>query len=451
MKTVNANGSWAAFGMAVFTGCLMMCAPVMATVAYTYENDGKTYIATVASDETAISQEAIAVLDSNAITNFVVCGTARLHVDKGSSYTGDVRVNKSVRLSAVNSLGVGPGTIYVTTNLLTMSGATVEKPVFFETLGQWGKNTGIPVWGPYTSRFKKKVEFNTGGLHIYPYKTSTLVFEGGFEGSGCITFRESEGGTVIFTNVPVKLTHDYPGNTSAGVGNPDASGFSRHFIFAVAGNSMKRFAHPTYPFSVGELKTTVDWAFNNSGMTMHFGNDSRWDLCGTEQRVGQFAPKFQTGNPSVITNSSATLATLRMGMMYGTSGYKSDIVFGGNLSVVFEGNIYTTIISNAMTATGGLVLDASGTLAFAESGSWANATNVTVRGNGKITIANPNALGRRANVNLKSNSSLEIASGVTVNVKTLTVGGVLQHRGDYTFGSGTLRVTHPCGFQLSIK
>ena len=71
-------------------------------------------------------------------------------------------------------------------------------------------------------------------------------------------------------------------------------------------------------------------------------------------------------------------------------------------------------------------------------------------GVGKITIANPNALGRRANVNLASNSSLEIASGVTVNVKTLTVGGVLQHRGDYTFGSGTLRVSHPCGFILSV-
>ena len=35
---------------------------------------------------------------------------------------------------------------------------------------------------------------------------------------------------------------------------------------------------------------------------------------------------------------------------------------------------------------------------------------------GKMKIANPNALGRRANVNLASNSSLEISSGVTVTV-----------------------------------
>ena len=70
---------------------------------------------------------------------------------------------------------------------------------------------------------------------------------------------------------------------------------------------------------------------------------------------------------------------------------------------------------------------------------------------GKIAIANPNALGRRANVDLYSNSSLEIASGVTVNVRTLTVGGVQQPRGDYTFGSGTLRVSHPCGFQMCVR
>ena len=65
------------------------------------------------------------------------------------------------------------------------------------------------------------------------------------------------------------------------------------------------------------------------------------------------------------------------------------------------------------------------------------------KGSGKITIANHNALGRRANVNLASNSSLEIASGVTNTVRTLTVGGVQQPDGYYTFGSGTLRVFKP--------
>ncbi len=457
MKTVDANGSRAAFGIAAFTGCLMMCAPVMATVAYTYENDNKTYVATVTSAETSISQEAINVLDSNAITNFVVRGTARLVVDKSSTFTGDVYALAPLRLSAANSLGVGPGKIYVTTNKLTTSGGTIDKEVYFDTLGLWGEQSGIGMWGGYgTATFKKKVTFSGGGFHIYPYVNARLVFEGGFEGPGCVTFREARGGTIVFTNTPIRLTHNYPCNTAAGVGEPDASGFSRHYIFAVAGNSLARFAHPDYPFHIGELKTTVDWAFDNSTMTMHFGHDSKWDLCGTEQRVGQFDVKVPTGNPSVITNSLATPATLHMGMIFthGNNTIPPNIRFGGNLSVDFCGNIWTTRVDHVMTATGDLTIEGNGGYAselwFMENGSWANSTNVTVKGNGKMKIANPNALGRRANVNLASNSSLEIASGVTVNVKTLTVGGVLQHRGDYTFGSGTLRVSHPCGTILCV-
>ena len=456
-KVAKTIGKWGKPTTSLFVaaGCLLCGNSALATVAYTYENDNKTYVATVTSAETAISQEAINVLDSNAITNFVVNGTARLVVDKSSTFTGDVYAFAPLRLSAANSLGVGPGKIYVTTNRVTTSGGTIDKEVYFETFGLWGEQSGIGMWGGYgTATFKKKVSFSGGGLNFYPYVNSRVVFEGGLEGPGCLAIREARGGTIVFTNTPIRLTHNYPASAkNDGVG--DSTGFSRHYIFAVAGNSLARFAHPDYPFSLAELKTTVDWAFDKSNMYMFFGHDSKWDLCGTEQRVGQFDVKVTTGNPSVVTNSSATPATIHMGQMYGPSSSAANIRFGGNLSVDFEGNIWTTRVDHVMTAMGNLTIEGNGAYAselwFLENGSWANATNVTVKGNGKIKIANPNALGRRANVSLASNSSLEIASGVTVNVKTLTVGGVLQHRGDYTFGSGTLRVSHPCGFQLSIR
>ena len=458
-KVAKTIGKWGKPTTSLFVaaGCLLCDTSAMATVAYTYENDNKTYVATVTSAETAISQEAINVLDSNAITNFVVNGTARLVVDKSSTFTGDVYALAPLRLSAANSLGVGPGKIYVTTNKVTTSGGTIDKEVYFETLGLWGEQSGIGMWGGYgTATFKKKVSFSGGGLNLYPYVNSWVVFEGGLEGSGCLAIREARGGTIVFTNTPIRLTHNYPASAkNDGVG--DSTGFSRHYIFAVAGNSMTRFSHPDYPFSLAELKTTVDWAFDMSTMSMYFGHDSKWDLCGTEQRVGQIEVKVATGNPSVITNSSTKTATLRMGMMYGPSSSAANIRIGGNLSVVFEKNIWTTIIDHAMTATGDLTIEGNGgggansaILQFTANGSWANSTNVTVKGDGKIKIANPNALGRRANVNLASNSSLEIASGVTVCVKTLTLGGVQQPRGDYTFGSGTLRVSHPCGTILCV-
>ena len=441
--------------LSICAGCLLSGTTATAAVSYTYENDNKTYVATVTSAETSISQEAINVLDSNAITNFVVRGTARLVVDKSSTFTGDVYALAPLRLSAANSLGVGPGKIYVTTNKLTTSGGTIDKEVYFDTLGSWGEQSGIGMWGGYgNSTFKKKVTFSGGGFHIYTYVNARIVFEGGFEGPGCVTFREARGGTIVFTNTPIRLTHNYPCNTAAGVGEPDASGFSRHYIFAVAGNSLARFAHPDYPFHIGELKSTVDWAFNSSSMTMHFGHDSKWDLCGTEQRVGQFDVKVPTGNPSVITNSSATPATLYCGMMYGPSSSTPNIRFGGNLSVVFENNIYDTKIGYPMTAKGDLIIKGNGNgqadLNFLSNGSWANATNVVVEGVGKIKIANPNALGKKTNLSLASNSSLEISSGVTVTVRTLTVGGVQKPNGNYTFGSGTLRVFKP-GFVVSAR
>ena len=67
-------------GFISLSAACFMAGSAMATVSYTYENDDKTYVATVTSAETTISQEAINVLDSNAITNFVVRGTARLVV-----------------------------------------------------------------------------------------------------------------------------------------------------------------------------------------------------------------------------------------------------------------------------------------------------------------------------------------------------------------------------------
>ena len=49
------NGKRFILGLMALMMCLTMCAPLMATVTYPYENDNKTYVATVTSAETAIS------------------------------------------------------------------------------------------------------------------------------------------------------------------------------------------------------------------------------------------------------------------------------------------------------------------------------------------------------------------------------------------------------------
>ena len=428
-----------------FLAACAMSGSAMAAVSYSYEDDGKTYVANVTSAETAISDEAITVLDANEITNFAVRGSAALHVNKGTSYAGDVRATTDLRLSAENSLGVGPGKIYVKEHFIHMTGAMVSKDVSFDCGTGWGNNTGVKLSYRSTSAFKGKVTFTDRNFILCPYVDSRLVFEGGLEGSGGIQVREATGGTVVFTNMPLRLSNAYPISIQS-VGSLEPNQFYYyHFIFAVAGNQLAQFMHSSYRFQKGELKTTVDWAFDNSSQIMYFANDCKWDLCGTSQRVGYLNFTCPSGNASVITNSFAAPATLYVTQ---TANATPAAIFGGNLSVDFSGNKITTI-DYANTAKGGITVNA-GTLAFTENGSWANATNVTVKGSAKITIANANAFRGKADVNLAANSSLEIASGLTVNVRTLTIGGVQQPRGDYTFGSGTLHVSRPCGFILCV-
>ena len=254
------------------------------------------------------------------------------------------------------------------------------------------------------------------------------------------------GGTIIFTNAPLVSTSSYPIKfIDSSTPSVDSSGFVVHLVFSVAGNDLVLIGHPSYRFTYGELKTTVDWAFDNSGMRVDFANDSRFDLCGTSQRIGHIDFTCPSGNPSVVTNSLEAPATLYVTQ---TANATPAAVFGGNLSVDFSGNKITTI-NYANTAKGCITVNA-GTLAFTENGSWANATNVTVKGSAKITIANANAFRGKADVNLSKNTSLEIASGLTVHARTLTIGGEQKPRGDYTFGSGTLHVSRPCGFIFSV-
>ena len=426
--------------------CLMAGSSI-AAVEYSYENDGKTYVAEVTAAETAISDEAIAVLDANEVTNFIVRGSARLVVDKSCTFTGDVYVTAPVRLGAEKSLGVGPGKIYVTESHIIMSGGTVEKEVLFDCGSGWSDLTKLGAWGGYgTSTLKGKVKYSNRTLNVYPWVNSRLVFEGGLEGSGGLQIREMAGGTLEFKNSPWLTTYGYP-LSFVNSNNPtvDSSGFVVHFVFSVSGNTLARFGHPSYRYTKGELRTTVDWAFDNSTMPLHFANDSRLDLCGTSQRVGNLDFTCPSGSPSVITNSSEAPAMLYVTQ---TANATPAAIFGGNLSVDFSGNKVTTI-DYANTAKGCITVN-EGTLAFTGDGSWANATNVTVNGSAKITIANANAFRGWANVNLAKASSLEIASGLMVKARTLTIDGVQQPRGDYAFGSGTLRVSRPCGLIFSV-
>lgn len=442
-----------------------------AEISYSYENDNKTLVVTVDSGTWWLQDDQYqAALNNNTVTNLVKRGAGAFGVNgTARNFTGDVRIEDGkIQLRGTNPLGT-KGRIYVpgaplggheertATKSVIITQATVGKDIVTESGGVWSDKRTLDIWGT-TSTMNGKLFYGDRDTVLCAYAGTVITFNGGVGNLASESypyFKPSGGATFVYSGTPYDsagsirispvVDSDYP---------LDSQGFAAHFMFSVAGNRMTSFglynARNNYWAHWCELKTTVDWAFDDNGMAVYLGHDSVWDLCGTEQRIGQMgvATIASSYKPPVVTNSLTTPATLHMRQIYGQGSTVPNIRIGGNLSVVYEGNVNTTTIDHEITAKGDLTLDATGTLAFTENGSWANARNVTVR-NGKITIANPNALWHRANVNLDSNSSLEIASRVTVMVRTLTVGGVQKPNGDYAFGSGTLRVFTP-GFVVSI-
>ena len=457
----------------VCTWCLLLGTTAMAAISYSYENDNKTLVATVTGENSSIttSQEDGAIFESG-VTNFVKRGDKDLYfwAGAGNSYTGDIRLEAGGLIFWGNAIGIDktPGTITIDMGYLVLYGGTVAKDVACALdSGERWDGRSIQVWEGRTADITGKITVGNRRLRIYAYKgthAANLSIRGGIEdladATGFTYFGAFGGSTITIAGKPLNLKREVYFPT------PDwtltqVDGFIGHYVFAVAGNRMMGLGYDGPEETLvdrAEVKTTVDWAFDNASMSVCLGHDSVWDLCGTSQRIGTMKWRHRTGNMSVVTNSLAAPATLHMGK-FGSYWHGDNvaprILFGGNLSVVFEGD-FTTKVDYAMTAVGDLTINGDGanqssTLAFQTNGSWANATNVTVKGAGKITIANSDALGSNANVNLASSSSLEIASGVTVNVRTLTVGGVQRPAGNYTFGSGTLHVSRPLGFMMSVQ
>lgn len=449
--------------LSVCTGYLLSGTTAMAAISYSYENDGKTYVLTVDSGTNWLQEEHQTVLNKNEVTNLVKRGAGTLGVNgTARQFTGDVRIEEgNVRLRGTNPLGTS-GRIYVpAAKSVIFDLATVGKDIVTESAGD---TKSIYAWEGDSS-MNGKLLIGNSQVNLRAYAGAKLTFTGGavdLDTGGWPYFMPSGGASFTFATKPFEGSKQFYFNPQVSSGYPmDSAGFAGYFTFAAPGNTMQTLGWDTgnadgnFRMNNVKVSTTADWAFDKL-MLVYMGHDSVLDLCGTEQRFGQFDVKVPSGNPSIVTNSLATPATLHMGMMYGTGSATPNIRFGGNLSVVFENNIWETKVNYPMTAKGSLIIKGNGNggansaiLNFMSDGSWANATNVVVEGVGKIKIANPNALGKRANVNLKSNSSLEIASGVTVQVKTLTVGGVVKPNGDYTFGSGTLRVFRP-GTVVSI-
>ena len=391
-------------------------------------------------------------LDSAASCVLHKTGTARLRVTGGGNFAGDVYIDSGdIELSGENPLGSGGGTIYMAKGYsLVADHAVISKPVAIDPGGEWGSYANISVWSTHgESTFKEKVTFTTGNFYIKAYgnydQIAKATFEKGLEGSGGWPYLTLSGGgasrsgraSYVF-NGPI-VARDR--NLACMAEGANKDGLAGEMVLAAAGNVMSGFGHTKNSWRNVNVYTTVDWAFDNTAMTVYFDHNGLWDLCGTKQRVGTLEFKhdqsYAQERAPTVTNTSDEEATLYFTQ---AADLNFEGIFAGNLNVEKSG-VKTLTISHAMTATGDVTVN-EGSLVFSAGASWSNARSVRVNDGAMVFIGDADTFGDATEIDLTGSGALSIPAGVTQTVGFLTIDGERQPCGKYTMGGGTLEVLY---------
>ncbi|MBQ3341678.1 MAG: hypothetical protein IJG84_07260 [Kiritimatiellae bacterium] len=249
-----------------------------------------------------------------------------------------------------------------------------------------------------------------------PSIRGTTIFAGGLNHTSGSRLIPAYGyaGTFIVTNIPAKITVGLQCDAAC------------TWKFYAASND---FGTVGAQLSAGSsMFCGVDWALDNAAMPLIFCYGAFLDMNGHDQRIGslRFA---NTANTSGSIHSSTGPATLYFTQSSVATNNVTRIY--GEVSLVKAG-ASEFAVNRAVEATGALDV-AEGSFAFTSSGSWANATNVTVRGAGSLSLASSAAFNRKVHVEIADSGKVVIADGVAQRVGMLCINGVRMPGG--TWGS----------------
>ena len=248
-----------------------------------------------------------------------------------------------------------------------------------------------------------------------PSIRGTTIFAGGLSHTSGYRLIPAYGytGTFIVTNVPAKIT----------VGlQCDASCTWK--LYAASND----FGTVGAQLNSGSMFCGVDWALDNAAMPLIFGYNAFLDMNGHDQRIGSL--RFAgTATTSGSIRSSTGLATLYFTQSSVATNSATRIY--GEISLVKAG-ASEFAVNRAVEATGALDVS-EGLFAFTPAGSWANATNVMVRGTGSLSLASSAAFNRKVRVSIADSGKIVLADGVEQRVGSLYINGVRKFGG--TWGS----------------
>lgn len=441
--TLPADGNWFVYGME-FTRPFSLVAPVGATPAWVGAG-GFTFVgndpATV-----GIAWPLALVGDQQWMpgSNWTVNVNAPLSGAGSLTIATPGRVNFNVPSTLSGKVSLSKGSFYVNaTNAVGGAGGSLDLDLGFGRYYFCGHIAiDRPINAPDNSDNNYKgfnvvddaeVDFNA--LVSLQYKQRSMVvgknaiarFKAGFNASMCFQLYGSGNGSglVIVENVPMTF------GDRLYMSGPSIE-------LRVAGNKLNGNVGN---FGSGTLYTKVPYAITNivSGTYQRvLMTGATLDLCGNDQALGVLS-----GWGGKVT--SATKATMHLVDDYDNTETQfnsnncsvrtNKIVWAGLASLSKEGKHGTWL--NAKSTSGGDLSVSKGTLGFLSGGSWANGTNITVKGTGLLQVENAAAFGKQAEISLSESGRMALDYSGAMKVQGLTVDGKRLLGGTYgAVGSG---------------
>ena len=276
---------------------------------------------------------------------------------------------------------------------ITMNGGVITNA------GSAGPTMNCPVNGSFTYGANRAVVFAGNGTQT-PLNTVTIA-NGSTLQIGNNSSSGSLGAAVLTNNGTLQWRRNAQNNPISisnvvyGTGSVTIYGDGATYVICsnlyYAGSTTLRAYNSTSTKCLVQLggsnvlPTNTALAITQNGLNQT--NATILDLNGFDQTVGSMAgDPYATTTSEVITNSSATLATLTVGGSNTQAGYGGMIA--GNLSLVLNGSGSMLTLSNAAnTYTGPTTINA-GTLALKSGGSIAGSASITIAGGAKFDVAN---------------------------------------------------------------
>jgi autotransporter-associated beta strand protein len=344
-----------------------------------------------------------------------VSGAGTLRLDAPNGFHGGFAVSGGAAInvySTTNAFGPANDTaVTLTESKLYLRGTTIERPVSIN-----GSNNQYYWFASYaggdgTNRI-------TGALTVSnctywrPRVENVLVTENGVTVHCDVIM--TGGGTWIVRGKP--WVHS---NTSSTVSALELTG-NEKVHFQVAGNIIRRLKMA----SSCQVHCEVDNPFSGT-TTLFCGNaNAVMNLHGHEVSVSDF------GSVAGGTVTSETPGTLVLSAQSGTIT-NSAVRFTGAAGFKMAGT-GAVWFNRAMESAGSLAVS-RGTFGFTANGSWANSTNVTVSGTGRLKVSKAKSFSKDAALSIADSGVVEIPEGVVLSVGRLSVDGETVTSG--TFGS----------------